>query len=197
MITCRKPPLIDNKTDPGKKPRPPIPQTPLFIQKSGPMCPSIFLFSTSGSSPPTLLGGIIPLWQRFPAFKKSTKSSSSNRSPDSSLRYWVAAYILPLPERRRGIPTPSISSISDQINFLKCNTHQVIGFLSPKNWFQQKYYCINQIKGPSLEKKLLFFWILSKLPPPLPPIWTTCTTFCDVKFQDLKVSFELKILCTI
>ena len=30
------------------------------------------------------------------------------------------------------------------------------------------------------EKKLLFFWILSKLP--LPPIWTTCT-WCPKKMS--------------
>ena len=36
-------------------------------------------------------------------------------------------------------------------------------------------------------KKLLFFWILSKLPPPLPaPIWTTCTTF----FRSRNLRFE-------
>ena len=51
-------------------------------------------------------------------------------------------------------------------------------------------------KGRSHEKKLLFFWILSKLPPPLlsPSIWTTCTTFSDAKVQDLKVSLRLKRL---
>ena len=51
---------------------------------------------------------------------------------------------------------------------------------------------INNIQQPFVygwypEKKLLFFWILSKLPPPpLPQIWTTCTTFSDVEIQDLK-----------
>ena len=54
----------------------------------------------------------------------------------------------------------------------------------------------NQSEGRSPEKKLLFFWILSKFssPLPLPPIWTTCTTFSDVEIQDLKVSLGLKIL---
>ena len=32
------------------------------------------------------------------------------------------------------------------------------------------------------------------LPPPLPPIWTTCIIFSDVEIQDLKVSLGLKIL---
>ena len=31
-------------------------------------------------------------------------------------------------------------------------------------------------------------------PPPFPPIWTTCTAFSDVKFQDFKVRLGLKIL---
>ena len=48
-------------------------------------------------------------------------------------------------------------------------------------------------KGRFHEKKLLFFWILSKLPPlpPSPPIWTTCTTFSNVEIQELKVSLGL------
>ena len=41
-------------------------------------------------------------------------------------------------------------------------------------------------KGRFPEKKLLFFWILSKLPPPLPPIWTTWTIF----FRRRKSRFE-------
>ena len=41
--------------------------------------------------------------------------------------------------------------------------------------------------GRLSQKKLLFFWILSKLlsPPPLPPIWTTCTTFFNTRNVDL------------
>ena len=46
----------------------------------------------------------------------------------------------------------------------------------------------------SHDKQMLFFWILSKLPPPLPKIGTTCTTFFDVKIQHLNVSLELKIV---
>ena len=42
-------------------------------------------------------------------------------------------------------------------------------------------------KGRHPEKMLLFFWILSKLPPPLPlpPIWSTCTTFLNAQNADL------------
>ena len=41
--------------------------------------------------------------------------------------------------------------------------------------------------GGFSEKKLLFFCILSKIapPPPLPPIWTNCTTFFNSKNVDL------------
>ena len=40
------------------------------------------------------------------------------------------------------------------------------------------YYVVIWVLGKVSRKKLLFFWILWKLPPtPLPPIWTTCTTF--------------------
>ena len=31
-------------------------------------------------------------------------------------------------------------------------------------------------------------------PPQFPPIWTTCSTFSNLKIQDLKVSLELQIL---
>ena len=45
------------------------------------------------------------------------------------------------------------------------------------------------------KKKLLFFWILSKLPPPLSPQFGHFVQlFSDVKIQDLTVSLGLKIL---
>ena len=43
-----------------------------------------------------------------------------------------------------------------------------------------------------MRKKELFFWILSKLPPPLPPTWTTRTT-SKFKIQDLKNSLKFKL----
>ena len=42
-------------------------------------------------------------------------------------------------------------------------------------------------EGRSPEKKLPFFWILSKLPPP-PQFGQVVQLFSDVKIQDLKVS---------
>ena len=41
------------------------------------------------------------------------------------------------------------------------------------------------IKGRVPEKKLLFFWILSKLPPS-PPIWATYTIFLNAKNIDVR-----------
>ena len=53
---------------------------------------------------------------------------------------------------------------------------------------------INNIQQPFVygwypEKKLLFFWILSKLSPPFPPpnLDNLYNFFSDVEFQDLKV----------
>ena len=43
-------------------------------------------------------------------------------------------------------------------------------------------------------EKLLFFWILSKLPPPSPQFGQLVQLFSDVKIQDFKVSLELRIL---
>ena len=46
-----------------------------------------------------------------------------------------------------------------------------------------------------LRKKLLFFWILSKLlPPPSLQFGQLVQLFFDVEIQDLKVSLGLKIL---
>ena len=39
---------------------------------------------------------------------------------------------------------------------------------------------------------MLFFWILSKLPPPSLQFGQIVKLFSEVKIQDLKVSFELK-----
>ena len=41
-------------------------------------------------------------------------------------------------------------------------------------------------------KKLLFFWILSKLPSPLPPTWTTCTTFFRRRHSRFESQFRNK-----
>ena len=50
-------------------------------------------------------------------------------------------------------------------------------------------------KGWYPEEKLLFFWILSKLPPtPSPQFGQLVQLFSDVEIQDLKVSLGLKIL---
>ena len=44
--------------------------------------------------------------------------------------------------------------------------------------FHSNCHCHHRGKGRVPEKRLLFFWILSKLPPPpLPPIWTRGKTF--------------------
>ena len=43
-------------------------------------------------------------------------------------------------------------------------------------------------------KKLMFFWILSKLPPS-PQFGQLVELFSDVEIQDLKVNLGLKILC--
>ena len=49
-------------------------------------------------------------------------------------------------------------------------------------------------KGGYSGEKLLFCWILSKLPPPPPNLDNLYNFFSVVKIQDLKVSLELKIL---
>ena len=50
-------------------------------------------------------------------------------------------------------------------------------------------------KGKRHRKKLLFFWILSKLPfPPSPQFRQLVQLFADVEIQDLKVSLRLKVI---
>ena len=46
----------------------------------------------------------------------------------------------------------------------------------------------------SWEKKLIFFWILSKLPPPFPQFRQLVQLFSEVEIQDLNDSVGLKIL---
>ena len=62
--------------------------------------------------------------------------------------------------------------------------------------YLQKVLLIKVVKfRDGLTKKILFFWILSKLPSsPLLPIWISCTTFFRRQNSRFEVSLELKIL---